>query len=70
MTDDCKGDNFTIYHIFVISKIMPPNVCCKLIKKFTYSLKIILKTAGSESQLNNKVTCYSTGDIKQNKKIK
>lgn len=69
MTDDFEGDNFTIHHIFVISKIMPPNVCCKLILKFTYSLKIVLKTAGSESHLNNKITCYSTGDKKQ-KKIK
>lgn len=64
MTDDFKGDNFIIHQVFVISKIMPPNVCCKLILKFTYLLKIVLKTAGSEPYLNNKITCYSAGDKK------
>lgn len=67
MTDDFKGDNVTIHQIFVISKIMPPKVCCKLILRFTYLLKIILKTAGRERHLNNKVIRYSTGDKKQKK---
>lgn len=30
-------------------------------------IKIVLKTARSEPHLNNKITCYSTGD--KNKKI-
>lgn len=54
-------DNFTIHQTFVSSRIMLPNVCSKLIFKFTYLLKILLKTAGSKPCLNNKITCYSTG---------
>lgn len=57
-----KGDNFTIHHICVILKIMPPNECCKLTLEFTYLLKIVLKTAGTVPHLNNKIICYSTED--------